>query len=101
LRAASFRRWKARLSKPLILQSSRGRCVVFSLWKSWTQNIWWFGECKNECLEHFTVEGRRENYRERLQEKTHSSVLSLLGKRLAKTSAKLVLGTAGNVLQVS
>ena len=50
---------------------------------------------------YFTVEGSRERYSERLQENRSSRVLGLLGKSLAHTGAKLVLGTTGDVFQVS
>ena len=50
---------------------------------------------------YFTVEGSRERYSERLQENTYSSSLSLLGKSLAQTGAKLVLGTTSDVFQMS
>jgi len=49
----------------------------------------------------FTVEGSRERHREWLQENTYSRILSLLGKSLAQTRAKLVLGTTSDVFQVS
>ncbi len=48
----------------------------------------------------FTVEGSRESYSERLRRSSHSSVSSLL-EGLAQTRAELVLGTAGDVFQVS
>ena len=48
----------------------------------------------------FTVEGSRESYSERLRSSSHSSVSSLL-EGLAQTRAELVLGTAGDVFQVS
>jgi hypothetical protein len=50
---------------------------------------------------YFTVEGSRERYSERLQENTYSRSSSLLGKSLAQTGAKLVLGTTSDVFQVS
>ena len=49
----------------------------------------------------FTVEGSRERCSERLQENTYCSVSSLLGKGLAQSGAKLVLGTASDIFQVS
>jgi hypothetical protein len=56
-------------------------------------------ELPRQLRAFFTVEGSIERCRER--KNTDSSVSSLLGKSLAQTGAKLVLGTASDIFQVS